>query len=332
MGDDGTVDENDVFRILYLILSMPPALSYGANRTLIQLVRHCCYKPSNQATKRKMSDFKMPSTMTGPPVCALVPPGMCQFGEDLVKVPLIERTRVSPTSSVLRFGLPDREKPLNLSTCACILANAEIKGEDITRPYTPISTNDMAGCFDLLIKDYGPEAHMSHHMHTIQPGDEIAFKHIKFNVKTQAPFPYDHILMLVGGTGITPMIQALHAILGSKDGKKPKVTMLYGSKFQNDILGMELRHKWAEDYPDQFTLVDILSDEPEDSGWTGERGYISKEMIEMYFPGPEVDNTQIFVCGPPPLYAALSGPRDDKDKVSGILGEMGYKPEQVYKF
>ena len=28
---------------------------------------------------------------------------------------------------------------------------------EVTRPYTPISTNDQIGCFDLLIKDYGKE-------------------------------------------------------------------------------------------------------------------------------------------------------------------------------
>jgi cytochrome-b5 reductase len=126
-----------------------------------------------------------------------------------------------------------------LSTCACILATTEMDGEQITRPYTPISTNAEAGHFDLLVKHYGPTAHMSRFMHEMAPGDKIAFKHIAPNVKTQAPFPYKKIGMLVGGTGITPMTQALHAILGdTSDG--PHVTMIYGSRMQEDILGKEL--------------------------------------------------------------------------------------------
>ena len=40
-----------------------------------------------------------------------------------------------------------------------------------------------------------------------------------------------HISMLVGGTGINPMIQALHAILGTP-GNTTKVTLLYGNKTQ----------------------------------------------------------------------------------------------------
>jgi len=89
---------------------------------------------------------------------------------------------------------------------------------------------------------------------------------------------YDEILMLVGGTGVTPMIQALHAILGS-DKKHPVVTMLYGSRMSSDILGKECLHKWAKDYPEQFKLTDVLSHEPEDSDWTGARGYSKSNAL-----------------------------------------------------
>jgi cytochrome-b5 reductase len=271
----------------------------------------------------------LPASMQGPPVKSRVEPGKCQFGEDPIEVPLIERTHVSSTSAVLRFGLPDSTKPLNLSTCACILATAMIDGESITRPYTPISTNAEAGHFDMLIKNYGKDAHMSRHMHEIQPGDKIAFKHIKFNVKIQAPFPFRKIVMLVGGTGVTPMIQALHAILGDENGAE--VAMLYGSRVQEDILGKELLHKWAADYPNQLKLVDVLSNEPAESDWTGARGIIDKALLEKYLPGPNEKDISIFICGPPPMYNALTGPREDKE-LSGLLKEMGYTTDQVFKF
>ena len=271
--------------------------------------------------------------MIGPPTAALVPPGQCQFGDELTAVPLLERTKVSPTSSVLRFGVPDSSKPLNLSTCACILANADIKGENVTRPYTPISTNAQVGSFDLLVKDYGPEnGTMSYFLcNNLQIGDQVRFKHISFNVKTQAPFHFDTIGMMVGGTGITPMIQALHAILGSPECES-RVVMLYGSQTSNDILGNDILEQWANAYPNRFKLVKILSHEPESSDWKGERGFINKEMVEKYLPSPSESNTQIWICGPPPMYNALTGPREESHSVSGLLGSMGYKAEQVYKF
>ena len=96
-------------------------------------------------------------SLTGKPICKLVPPGECQFTEEWSSCKLLERVEVSETSSLLRFDLPKKDEPLNLSTCACILAKADLKnreGEDeaVIRPYTPVSTNDLKGCFDLLVK------------------------------------------------------------------------------------------------------------------------------------------------------------------------------------
>jgi cytochrome-b5 reductase len=274
-------------------------------------------------------------SFTGKPTAVLVPPGQCQFTPDFQTVQLIERIQVSPTSSVLRFSLPDSSKALNLSTCACILAKAKTANhpDDVIRPYTPISTNAQIGSFDLLVKNYGESGVMSKHLcQDMLVGDSIGFKHINFNVKVQAPFPYKKIGMLVGGTGVTPMVQALHAILGGAGDAQESVVLLYGNRNSDDILGRELLDLWAEEHGDKFRVEHVLSQEPENSDWKGARGYISKEMIQRHLPGPEEEGICIFVCGPPPMYAALCGPREEHDKVTGILGEMGYKPEQVYKF
>ena len=96
-------------------------------------------------------------SLSGNPICKLVEPGNCQFNEDWTSCKLVERVEVSSTTSLLRFDLPDKEAPLNLSTCACILSKAELPNqdgdnEDVIRPYTPVSTNELVGHFDLLVK------------------------------------------------------------------------------------------------------------------------------------------------------------------------------------
>mmetsp|Transcript_29446 Transcript_29446/g.68667 ORF Transcript_29446/g.68667 Transcript_29446/m.68667 type:complete len:152 (-) Transcript_29446:1930-2385(-) len=113
------------------------------------------------ATKASETTFTIPSVLNGPPIAAYVPPGSCQFNENPVAVQLLKRTLVSDNTAVLRFNLPNEKEPLNLSTSACILAKSNIKGEDVVRPYTPISTNDSVGCFDLLVKSYGDHGKMS---------------------------------------------------------------------------------------------------------------------------------------------------------------------------
>jgi cytochrome-b5 reductase len=214
------------------------------------------------------------------------------------------------------------------------LAKDVIDGEAVIRPYTPISTNGDVGYFDLLVKNYGEGAKMSKAMHELKVGETLDFKHIDFNVKIQAPFDYDNILMLVGGTGVTPMIQALHAILGSESdsSSKPVVTMLYGSRDSTDILGQDVLHQWAKDYADHFKLFDVLSHEPEDSDWSGPRGYIGKDLVAENFPAADSGKkVMVFVCGPPPMYGALCGPREETE-ITGLLGDMGYSPDQVFKF
>ena len=284
----------------------------------------------------------MPSTLTGLPTKALVAPGQCQFNEEFQTVALIKSWKISDTTFVLRFSLPDKSKPLNLSTCACILAKADLpnrnndnKLEAVIRPYTPISTNEQIGSFDLMIKNYGDNGRMSTHLCQMKEGQTLEFKHIPFNVKIQAPFDYDTITMLVGGTGITPMIQAMHAILGDPTSTT-KVIVVYGSRVSNDILGQELLESWLEKNSDRLSVHHILSHEPKDgtSTWKGARGFINQDFLmnECKVPPPSDPKHMIFVCGPPPMYNALCGPREEPKELKGLLHNMGYQPEQVFKF
>lgn len=46
-------------------------------------------------------------------------------------------------------------------------------------------------------------------------------------------------------------------------------------------------------------------------------------------------DVKIFVCGPPGLYKAVSGNKTspvDQGELTGMLKELGYEKEQVYKF
>lgn len=263
----------------------------------------------------------------GEPTAAVVAPGSCVFGNDWASSPLLSKVSISHDTRVFTFGLPD-SKPLGLSTCACILAKGDgcvdAEGKPVIRPYTPVSTNAMMGKFELMVKVY-PEGKLSQHLDKMEIGQSMDFKHVDKNVKMQYPFK-PAVGMIVGGTGITPMIQALHAVLGTP-GDTSKVAMLYGSRTANDILGKETMDAWQGE---RLSVEHVLSHEPEGSEWAGSRGFIGKELIEKHFPPPGPDVT-IFVCGPPPLYVALCGPRDQPE-LTGILADMGYTADMVYKF
>ena len=268
------------------------------------------------------------STLSSPPHAAVYPAGQCVFGEDWTAATLVAKERCKETTVILTFELPDASKPLGLSTCACILAKFDRDGAAVVRPYTPISTNAMIGRFELLVKIYDQGA-MSQHLDGLQIGDAVEFKHIPFNVKVQYPFK-PKVGMLIGGTGIAPMIQALHAILGTADDTTV-VSMLYASKIKEDILAQETLEAWAANSEGRFSCKHVLSEELEESSWTGARGLITRELIEAHLPAP-TDDVVIFVCGPPGMYESLCGPRNEPQDLKGILAEMGYTAEQVVKF
>ena len=259
------------------------------------------------------------------PTSACVPPGECVLTEEWSKAKLVGREKCKESASIFTFQLPDVTKPLGLSTCACILAKGN---EDTVRPYTPVSTNAMLGKFELMVKVY-PDGAMSQYMDKLLIGDSMYFKHLPFNVKVQYPFGKKAIGMICGGTGITPMIQALHALLGTV-GDNTTVSMLYGSKVRHDILADETLGAWAAGAGGRFSCTHVLSEEPEGSPWSGARGHITRELVETHLPPPSED-CAIFVCGPPGMYGALCGPRN-QPQLAGLLAEMGYSAEQVVKF
>jgi len=266
----------------------------------------------------------------GAPTAAVEPAGKCFFGEEWKPAKMTQKVPISHNTRVFTFALPP-ETPLGLSTCACILARggADKDGAPLVRPYTPVSTNKMLGQFELMVKIY--DGGLSKHMDSMELEDSLEFKHIPFNVKTQYPFGMDHIGMIVGGTGITPMIQALHALLGTPEDKT-KISLLFGNRSEEDILCRQTLESWADKFKDRLTVTHVLSHESSDT-WKGEKGFINQQLVEKHMPAPAGDtgSSQIWICGPPPMYEALCGARGEEG-VSGLLGEMGYPATQVYKF
>ena len=72
----------------------------------------------------------------------------------------------------------------------------------------------------------------------------------------------------------------------------------------------------------------------EADAWTGATGYITKEMVADLMPA-HGDGSIVFVCGPPPFMRVFSGdklPDKSQGPLEGILKDLGYTSETVFKF
>lgn len=144
---------------------------------------------------------------------------------------------------------------------------------------------------------------------------------------------HDHIALIAGGTGITPMYQLIRGILNNPEDKT-KITLIFGNITKDDILLREELNHLETTYPRQFQAYYVLDKPPSD--WEGGKGHINKDLLKTVLPEPKLgEKVKVFVCGPPPMYKAISGTKNspsDQGELSGILKELGYTKDQVFKF
>jgi cytochrome-b5 reductase len=166
---------------------------------------------------------------------------------------------------------------------------------------------------------------MSEHMHDMEPGQRLDFK-------GWTPNKHNHIALISGGTGITPMYQLARAIFNNPEDKT-KVTLVFANVSEQDILLKKEFEHLENTYPQRFRAFYVLDKAPKE--WKGGKGYITKELLKQVLPEPKEENIKVFVCGPPPMYKAISGAKkspSDQGELDGSLKELGYSKDQVYKF
>jgi cytochrome-b5 reductase len=111
--------------------------------------------------------------------------------------------------------------------------------------------------------------------------------------------------MIAGGTGITPMLQIIRAILKNPDDKT-KISLIYANVNVEDILLKQELDELVVKYPGRFKVYYVLNRSP--PSWTGGVGFVSKAQIEEHMPKPS-DDIKILLCGMSLLSSTFIIPR-----------------------
>jgi predicted ferric reductase len=118
--------------------------------------------------------------------------------------------------------------------------------------------------------------------------------------------PADMHVLIAGGVGITPMMSMIRTL--ADVGDKRAVILFYGSKdwdsitFREELENLKTRL--------DLTVVHVLADPP--VSWTGERGFMTAEVLMRHLPPPYPDH-EYFICGPAVMM----------DAIEKALGELG---------
>ncbi|ODM20683.1 NADH-cytochrome b5 reductase 1 [Aspergillus cristatus] len=249
-----------------------------------------------------------------------------QFQDFILK----EKNEISHNVTIYRFSLPRPTDILGLPIGQHISLAATIEGQpkEVVRSYTPISSDEDAGYFDLLVKAY-PQGNISKYLTDLQVGQTMKVRGPK-GAMVYTPNMCRHIGMIAGGTGITPMLQIIKAIIRNRPrnggNDTTKVDLIFANVNPEDIL-LKDQLDQLEKEDDGFNVYYVLNNPP--ASWNGGVGFVTPDMIKERLPAPASD-VKILMCGPPPMISAMK-------KATESLGYTKARPvskleDQVFCF
>lgn len=190
------------------------------------------------------------------------------------------------------IALPSPVPPISwaypLVNTSTVAATIEGQPKEVVRSYTPISSDNEAGYFDLLVKAY-PQGNISKYLTTLKIGDTMKVRGPK-GAMVYTPNMCRHIGMIAGGTGITPMLQIIKAVIRNRPrnggNDTTKLDLIFANVNPDDILLKEELDMLAAGDPD-FNIYYVLNNPPQ--GWTGGVGFVTPEMIKVRIISPHAD-------------------------------------------
>ncbi|KAJ6108088.1 hypothetical protein N7523_009411 [Penicillium sp. IBT 18751x] len=233
--------------------------------------------------------------------------------------------QVNHNTKRLVFEFPDETATSGLTLTSALLTISWPKGSwfPVPRPYTPISDLNRQGSLELMVKHY-PNGKVSTHLHSLVPGDTLTFL-TALKGFAWTPNKFSQVYLIAGGAGITPIYQLIQGILNNPNDKT-KINVVFGVNTEKDLLLREELEQYKQRFPDRFNYTYTVS-HPTETDSSLPKGYVNEELLRNVMKGSN-ENSHVFVCGPPAMEDSLVGSR----RSEGVLGRLGFKKDQIYKF
>lgn len=133
-------------------------------------------------------------------------------------------------------------------------------------------------------------------MHKLKAGDRFAVRGPYGNGFPMKQYEGRNLIIVAGGIGLIPLRSIILYALHNRS-KYGKIQVFYGARTSKDLLYTENLKQWQADKGFEcYLTVDRAED-----GWKNNVGVVGS-LFKM--PGVEmpVDNTTVFVCGPPIMF------------------------------
>lgn len=170
-----------------------------------------------------------------------------------------------------------------------------------------------------------PNGKQSTHLHSLTPGQTLMFAFPIKGPQYEPRVQGEHITLIAGGAGITPIYNLAQGILSNSNASKTTMTLVFGINSEKDVLLKKEFESFEQQYPGRFKAVYTVS-KPEEKIEAFRDGYVGKTLLDEVLPKGE--KGRVYVCGPPAMEKSLVGGFGQK----GLLEEMGWKKQDILKF
>jgi ferredoxin-NADP reductase len=191
----------------------------------------------------------------------------------------------------------------------------QIDGRSVSRCYTISTPPTRPHLLGITVKRQ-PGGLVSNWLHdTMAPGTRICADG-PFGVFTLARHRSAKYLFLSGGSGITPVMSMTRTLYDL--GSDADVVFVHSARTPADIIFRRELETIASTVPTVRVVPVCERDAPREP-WSGLRGFLSVEMLQLL--APDLEDRVVFCCGPAPYMAA----------VRRILGEVGFDMQNYHE-
>lgn len=180
--------------------------------------------------------------------------------------------------------------------------NLSVPGEAQSRAFSIASAPSSAGEIELNIRRVPGGAATGWVHDTLRCGDTVQFSgpYGRFFVRqTQHEAEQLPYLFLAGGSGLSSPRSMILDLL--EKGCTRPIALVNGARNQAELYHHGEFEALAKQHAN-FSYVPVLSNEPEDSGWTGARGFVH-EAVKAHFAN-DFRGRKAYLCGPPLMIEA----------------------------
>lgn len=207
---------------------------------------------------------------------------------------------VRETDDAVSVALTERDgAPIAFEAGQFLTLHLEVDGAVLRRAYS-LSTTPGSGTSAITVKRIEGGRASSFLVERLREGDRLRALGPSGSFLAPAANEPAHLVMIAGGSGITPVISIAESVLEGRP--ELAVTIVYGNRRPRDVIFAERLARLAERH-ERLEVVHVLA-EP-DEGFEGPRGVLDRAMIEARLDaltdrGPR----RYYVCGPAPVMDA----------------------------